>query len=116
MMFKQVLNLIGDYQYNCPVDHLANLLANQNDKIYKYSFDVRNPMDSWPKWSGVKHGAELDYLFGRPILSDNKLFTSEHTRNDVIEVAQLPCPVADLQDVIFRLQAPKRLEFKLKLN
>ena len=61
-----------------PVDHLANLLANQNDKIYKYSFDVRNPMDSWPKWSGVKHGAELDYLFGRPILSDNKLFTSEH--------------------------------------
>ena len=78
MMFKQVLSLIGDYQYNCPVDHLANLLANQNDKIYKYSFDVRNPMDSWPKWSGVKHGAELDYLFGRPFLSDNKLFTSEH--------------------------------------
>ena len=77
MTFKQVLNLIDDYQYNCPVDHLANILAEKNNDIYKYSFDVRNPVDVWPKWSGVKHGDELDYLFGRPIISNNELFSDE---------------------------------------
>ena len=78
MTFKQVLTLIGDYQYNCPVDHLANTLATKTNNIYKYLFDVRNPMNTWPKWSGVKHGDELDYLFGRPILSNNESFTDEH--------------------------------------
>ena len=33
----------------------------------RYAFSVRSPGDPWPAWSGVKHGAELEYVFGRPI-------------------------------------------------
>ena len=38
----------------------------------RYRFAVRNPTDVWPKWSGVKHGDELDYLFGRPFVQREK--------------------------------------------
>ena len=86
MTFKQVLTLIGDYQYNCPVDYLANTLAAKTNNIYKYLFDVRNPMNTWPKWSGVKHGDELDYLFGRPILSNNESFTDEHVEVSIFMI------------------------------
>ena len=33
----------------------------------RYKFSVRSPSDPWPTWSGVKHGSELEYVFGRPI-------------------------------------------------
>ena len=39
----------------------------------RYLFSVRNPLDPWPLWSGVKHGDELDYVFGRP-LSQPEIF------------------------------------------
>ena len=33
----------------------------------RYKFSVRSHSDPWPTWSGVKHGSELEYVFGRPI-------------------------------------------------
>ena len=33
----------------------------------RYKFSVRSPSDPWPTWSGVRHGSELEYVFGRPI-------------------------------------------------
>lgn len=72
MRFNQILNLLGDYQYNCPVSALADQLASKS-KVFKYVFDVRNPLDAWPTWSGVKHGDELDYLFAKPLLRNQTL-------------------------------------------
>ena len=63
--FKHLVQLVGDWQYNCPADYLTDSLKHSN--IYKYRFEVQNPMDNWPLWTGVKHGAELDYIFGRPL-------------------------------------------------
>ena len=34
---------------------------------FRYKFSVRSPSDPWPTWSGVRHGSELEYVFGRPI-------------------------------------------------
>ena len=73
---ESILNLISDWQYNCPVDFISDHLA-ETTNIYKYKFDVKNPLDSWPKWSGVKHGDEVDYVFGRPLGSKEE-FPTEH--------------------------------------
>ena len=64
--------MVGDWQYNCPVDLVTSTL--KKSKIYKYRFEVRNPMDKWPIWTGVKHGDEFDYIFGRPLISENLNF------------------------------------------
>lgn len=37
-----------------------------------YRFSVRNPLDAWPSWTGVKHGDELDYLLGRPLVQQDE--------------------------------------------
>ena len=71
--------MIGDYEFSCGVDHLAKSLADITN-VYKYQFAVRSPVDPWPKWSDVKHGDEMDYLFGRPIALNNSLFTEEHKK------------------------------------
>ena len=83
--FRQILKLFGDYQYQCPVQLLSQILA-QATKVYKYSFEVRNPLSSWPAWSGIKHGDELDYLFGRPLLTNSKLFSNEHKQISIFMI------------------------------
>ena len=74
--FASILNLIGDWQYKCPQDFIADTLADVTT-LYKYKFGVRNPNDNWPNWTGVKHGDELDYVFGRPVSSKEE-FNDEH--------------------------------------
>ena len=37
------------------------------ESSFRYKFSVRSPSDPWPTWSGVRHGSELEYVFGRPI-------------------------------------------------
>ena len=84
--FKHLIQLVGDWQYNCPEHYLTESLRNSN--IYKYRFEVQNPMDNWPLWTGVKHGAELDYIFGRPLETIND--KSDHTFNiRDLEVSQI---------------------------
>ena len=72
-----ILTLISDWQYNCPVDLVSDTLADVSSNVYKYRFNVRNPFDLWPKWTGVKHGDEMDYIFGRP-MNFNEKFPMEH--------------------------------------
>ena len=33
----------------------------------RYVFEAKNPLDIWPKWTGVKSTDEFDYIFGRPL-------------------------------------------------
>ena len=33
----------------------------------RYVFGAKNPLDVWPKWTGVKSNDEFDYIFGRPL-------------------------------------------------
>ena len=75
---ESILTLISDWQYNCPVDLVSDTLADLTN-VYKYRFNVRNPFDLWPKWTGVKHGDEMDYIFGRPLASSfDEKFPMEH--------------------------------------
>merc|ERR1712119_265577 len=65
-MFKAVQDLVGDYQTNCPVDFVTNLLS-RKVPVYRYLFEAKNPLDVWPSWTGVKSNDEFDYIFGRPL-------------------------------------------------
>lgn len=66
LRFEALQSLVADWQYNCPVDQVTQTLADSLN-IYKYRFEVNNPHIVWPRWSGVKHGDEFDYIFGRPL-------------------------------------------------
>lgn len=70
MRFEALQRLVSDWHYSCPVDHVTDTLSQASD-IFKYRFSVKNPYDMWPQWSGVNHGDELDYVFGRPLASED---------------------------------------------
>ena len=41
--------------------------------ISRYLFGAKNPLDVWPKWTGVKSNDEFDYIFGRPLHDASRL-------------------------------------------
>lgn len=65
--FKLLTKMVADHQYDCPLDETVTLMA-ARFKIFRYLFTVNSPQDQWPKWTGVKHGDEMDYILGRPLL------------------------------------------------
>eukprot|EP00094_Tigriopus_californicus_P001863 TCALIF_01797-PA protein Name:"Similar to ACHE1 Acetylcholinesterase (Culex pipiens)" AED:0.07 eAED:0.07 QI:154/1/0.66/1/0.5/0.66/3/0/509 len=65
--FQLLTKMVADHQYDCPLDETVTLMADRF-KIFRYLFSVRSPQDQWPKWTGVKHGDEMDYVLGRPLL------------------------------------------------
>ncbi|XP_055345981.1 acetylcholinesterase-like isoform X2 [Paramacrobiotus metropolitanus] len=58
---------IGDYFFTCNVNEVAMVYATGGQNVYMYLFNHRSSNMAWPKWLGVPHGYEIEYLFGLPL-------------------------------------------------
>ena len=61
--------IIGDIIFSCPSIKLANKYSElRAHKTYFYKFNKRSFANPWPKWLGVMHGYEIEYVFGIPFI------------------------------------------------
>lgn len=70
LAWRKFCKIIGDIIFACPTINLANKYSEKNpEKTFFYKFNKRANSNPWPKWAGVMHGYELEYLFGMPWLN-----------------------------------------------
>ncbi|XP_046823958.1 acetylcholinesterase-like isoform X2 [Vespa crabro] len=68
--------LVGDYQFTCNVNEFAGRYADTDNTVYMYYYKHRSANNPWPKWTGVMHADEINYIFGEP-LDSTKGYTQE---------------------------------------
>ncbi|KAL3102721.1 hypothetical protein niasHS_001283 [Heterodera schachtii] len=71
----QVNQMVGDYFFTCDSIWLADQLDNSPARVYVYYFDQASSANPWPKWTGVMHGYEIEYVFGVPIYNESAGYT-----------------------------------------
>ena len=59
--------MVGDYQFTCSVMELGHRFAETGNNVYYYYFTHRSSTHLWPRWSGVMHGDEINFIFGEPL-------------------------------------------------
>ena len=64
--------IIGDIIFSCPSIKVANKYSELNPhKTFFYKFNKRSFRNPWPKWFGVSHGFEIEFVFGVPFVHVN---------------------------------------------
>ncbi|XP_066282114.1 cholinesterase 1-like [Branchiostoma lanceolatum] len=67
-MYRDAFGLLyGDYFNFCPDVTTAHAHVRQGAATYMYEFAHRASNSAWPDWMGVVHGAEIEFVFGRPL-------------------------------------------------
>ncbi|CAH1262099.1 BCHE [Branchiostoma lanceolatum] len=67
-LYRNALYLLyGDYFAFCPDVTTARAHVRQGAATYMYEFAHRASNSAWPDWMGVVHGAEMEFVFGRPL-------------------------------------------------
>ncbi|GAB6020561.1 Acetylcholinesterase [Chamberlinius hualienensis] len=59
--------MVGDYHFTCNVNEFAYRYAQTGNNVYMYYFTHRSTRNPWPKWMGVMHGDEVNFVFGEPL-------------------------------------------------
>ncbi|XP_054723161.1 acetylcholinesterase-like [Uloborus diversus] len=59
--------LVGDYQFICSVNDFALRYAETGNDVYMYYFSQRSTVHPWPKWMGILHADEINFIFGEPL-------------------------------------------------
>ncbi|KHJ77603.1 hypothetical protein OESDEN_22777, partial [Oesophagostomum dentatum] len=75
---EQVNQMVGDYFFTCDSIWLAAKIPRHRPKagrVYVYYFDQPSSANPWPKWTGVMHGYEIEYVFGVPIYNETAGYT-----------------------------------------
>ncbi|XP_037037460.1 acetylcholinesterase-like isoform X2 [Bradysia coprophila] len=68
--------MVGDLHFTCNVNEFANRYAKEGLNVYMYLYTHRTKSNPWPRWTGVMHGDEINYIFGEP-LNPNHSYTEE---------------------------------------
>jgi acetylcholinesterase len=58
---------VGDFHFVCGVNKFAESYAKKGQNVYYYYFTYRSSMNPWPKYLGVMHADEINYVFGEPL-------------------------------------------------
>ncbi|XP_059086182.1 cholinesterase-like [Tigriopus californicus] len=74
--FQALDQIFGDASYVCDTEHFAQTVSGQGNNVYRYHFNHRSSQDPWPKYSGSKHGDEIEFVFGSP-LKNNSLYNGD---------------------------------------
>lgn len=61
---KTLSGVIGDYIISCGAIFQADFQSLRNNPIYFYMFNFLSPSSTYPKWMGVPHGHDVEYIFG----------------------------------------------------
>lgn len=78
LIYRNALKrMLGDYFFSCDVLRWANALQKRHSQpgTYLYFFDERSTANQWPRWMGVMHAYEIEYIFGVPVQRP-ELYTS----------------------------------------
>ena len=59
--------MVGDYSFTCPCTDMAYRYALSGCAVYYYTFEHRSTYSPWPRWMGVLHGDEINFIFGEPL-------------------------------------------------
>ncbi|XP_078058761.1 cholinesterase-like [Mustelus asterias] len=62
-----LIDVAGDCNFICPLMDFANKFAEYGNTAYVYLFDHRASNADWPRWMGVMHGYEIEFVFGIPL-------------------------------------------------
>ncbi|XP_063435181.1 cholinesterase-like [Mytilus trossulus] len=64
------INIGSDINFKCPVIEVAQALStvNPGNPVYMYSYEYRSLFPPVPQWFGVRHTAELAFVFGAPLI------------------------------------------------
>ncbi|XP_072264154.1 cholinesterase [Pyxicephalus adspersus] len=60
-------DIVGDYNFICPLLEFTNRNSELGNKAYLYYFSHRSSKMAWPSWMGVLHGYEIEFVFGIPM-------------------------------------------------
>jgi len=59
--------MVVDYHFTCHVNEVSNRYAASGNDVYMYYLVHRSSYSPWPKWMGVVHGDEINFIFGEPL-------------------------------------------------
>lgn len=65
--YDAIDKIVGDYYFTCNVNEFAQSYAQAGNSVYMYYFKQRSTVSAWPKWMGVLHGDEINFIFGEPL-------------------------------------------------
>ncbi|KAI4896971.1 hypothetical protein NFI96_024762 [Prochilodus magdalenae] len=68
--------LVGDRYFSCPLLDFARRYVGHGGSARVYLFNHRSSSNVWPKWMGVMHGDEIEFVFGIP-LNSSRGYTEE---------------------------------------
>ncbi|KAI6173497.1 Carboxylic ester hydrolase [Aphelenchoides besseyi] len=69
--------MLGDLQFTCNVNEFALAHSMHGGDTYYYYFTHRATQQVWPKFMGVLHGYEINFIFGEPYNTQRFNYTKE---------------------------------------
>ncbi|KAL3990115.1 Acetylcholinesterase 1 [Acanthocheilonema viteae] len=69
--------MLGDLQFTCNSNEIALANSMHGGDTYYYYFTHRSTQQTWPKWMGVLHGYEINFIFGEPFNTKKFTYTKE---------------------------------------
>ena len=72
---------VGDCHFVCHVNYFANMYSRAGLNTYYYYFTERYSSNPWPRWMGVLHADEINFVFGDPLKPELQAnYTSDERR------------------------------------
>lgn len=83
--FNAIDQAAGDVDFACGTEEFAQAMTAKGSKVYRYFYNHRSSRDSFPSWSGSKHGDEIEFTFGGPVNFPEKYESNEiKLSNDIV--------------------------------